>query len=32
MFLLDKSLAVSTELGIWPLMARVLARRDILKT
>ena len=31
MFLLDESLAISTELGMWPLMERVLSRRDILK-
>ena len=31
MFLLDESLAVSTAMGVWPLMERVLSRRDILK-
>ncbi len=29
--LLDESLAISTELGMRPLMERVLSRRDILK-
>ena len=29
--LLDESLAVTSELGMRPLMERVLARRDILK-
>ena len=29
--LLDESLAISSELGMWPLMERVLSRRDILK-
>ncbi len=29
--LLDESLAISSELGMRPLMERVLARRDILK-
>ena len=28
---LDESLAISTELGMKPLMERVLSRRDILK-
>ncbi len=31
MSLLDESLAISTELGMRPLMERVLSRRDILK-
>ena len=31
MALLDESLAISTELGMRPLMERVLSRRDILK-
>ena len=31
MSLLDKSLAISSELGMRPLMERVLSRRDILK-
>jgi hypothetical protein len=31
MQLLDESLAISTELGMRPLMERVLSRRDILK-
>ncbi len=31
MSLLDESLALSTELGMRPLMERVLSRRDILK-
>ncbi len=29
--LLDESLAISSELGMRPLMERVLSRRDILK-
>ena len=29
--LLDESLAISTELGMRPLMERVLSRREILK-
>ena len=29
--LLDESLAISSELGMWPLMERVLSRREILK-
>ena len=29
--LLEESLAISTELGMRPLMERVLSRRDILK-
>ena len=28
--LLDESLAISSELGMWPLMERVLSRREIL--
>ena len=31
MALLDESLAISTELGMRPLMERVLSRREILK-
>ena len=31
MSMLDESLAISSELGMRPLMERVLARRDILK-
>ena len=31
MSLMDESLAISTELGMRPLMERVLSRRDILK-
>ena len=31
MSLLDESLAISSELGMRPLMERVLSRRDILK-
>jgi len=31
MFPLDKSLAISSELGMRPLMERVLSRREILK-
>ncbi len=31
MALLDESLAVSSQLGMRPLMERVLSRRDILK-
>ena len=31
MQLLEESLAISTELGMRPLMERVLSRRDILK-
>ena len=31
MVLLDESLAISTELGMRPLMERVLSRREILK-
>ena len=31
MFLLDESLAISSELGMRPLMERVLSRREILK-
>jgi len=31
MFLLDESLAISTRPDMWPLMERVLSRRDILK-
>ncbi len=31
MSLLDESLAISSELGMWPLMERVLSRREILK-
>ena len=31
MSLLDESLAISTELGMRPLMERVLSRREILK-
>ncbi len=31
MSLLDESLAISTELGMRPLMERVVSRRDILK-
>ena len=31
MTLLDESLAISTELGMRPLMERVLSRREILK-
>ena len=31
MFLLNESLSISTELGIRPLMERVLSRRDILR-
>ena len=31
MSLLDESLAISTELGMRPLMERVLSRRDILR-
>ncbi len=31
MSLLDESLAISTELGMRPLMERALSRRDILK-
>jgi hypothetical protein len=31
MSLLDESLSISTELGMRPLMDRVLSRRDILK-
>ncbi len=31
MSLLDESLAISTELGMRPLMERVLSRKDILK-
>ena len=30
--LLDESLAISTELGMRPLMERVLSRREILRT
>ena len=30
-FLLDESLAISSELGMRPLMERVLSRREILK-
>ncbi len=29
--MLDESLAISSELGMWPLMERVLSRREILK-
>ena len=29
--MLDESLAISTDLGMWPLMERVLSRREILK-
>ena len=32
MFLLDDSLAISSELGMRSLMERVLSRREILKT
>ena len=31
MSLLDESLAIPTNLGLWPLMERMLSRRDILK-
>ena len=31
MSLLDESLAISTELGMRPLIERVLSRRDVLK-
>jgi hypothetical protein len=31
MFPLDESLAISIGPGMWPLMERVLSRRDILK-